>query len=109
MNKPMKNNNIIIGIFLISASFADDGFNDFINVEYETIYSRTAIDYESKVANATSGDIEKFIAQICSMLQSKSEKEECYKIDSMTDKIKNMLEGGMDEKEICYKLSFCNK
>ncbi len=53
MNKFTKNNNIIIiGIFLISASFADDGFNDFINVEYETIYSRTAIDYESKVVQA---------------------------------------------------------
>ena len=53
MNKPTKNNNlIIIGLFLISASFADDKLNNLINDEYENIYSRTAIDYESKVVQA---------------------------------------------------------
>ena len=53
MNKPMKNNNlIIIGLFLISASFADDKLNNLINDEYENISSRTAIDYDTKVVQA---------------------------------------------------------
>ena len=53
MNKPTKNNNlIIIGLFLISASFADDKLNNLINDEYETISSRTAIDYDTKVVQA---------------------------------------------------------
>ena len=53
MNKPTKNNNlIIIGLFLISASFADDKLNNLINDEYENISSRTAIDYDTKVVQA---------------------------------------------------------
>jgi hypothetical protein len=53
MNKPTKNNNlIIICLFLISASFADDKLNNLINDEYENISSRTAIDYDTKVVQA---------------------------------------------------------
>ena len=53
MNKPTKNNNlIIIGLFLISTSIADDGLNNLINDEYENISSRTAIDYDTKVVQA---------------------------------------------------------
>ena len=53
MNKSTKNNNlIIIGLFLISASFADDKLNNLINDEYENISSRTAIDYDTKVVQA---------------------------------------------------------
>jgi len=50
MNKPTKYNNlIIIGLFLISASSADDMLNKMINDEYENISNRTAIDYNTKV------------------------------------------------------------
>ena len=50
MNKHTKNSNIIIiGLLLLSASFADDKMNNFINDEYENITSRTAIDYDTKV------------------------------------------------------------
>jgi len=48
-----KNNKlIIIGLFLVSASFADDMLNQMINDEYENISSRTAIDYDTKVVQA---------------------------------------------------------
>ena len=43
---------IIIGLFLVSASFADDMLNQMINDEYENISSRTAIDYDTKVVQA---------------------------------------------------------
>ena len=53
MRKPMKNNKlIIICLFLISTSIADDGLNNLINDEYENISSRTAIDYDTKVVQA---------------------------------------------------------
>ena len=43
---------IIISLFLVSASFADDMLNKMINDEYENISSRTAIDYDTKVVQA---------------------------------------------------------
>ena len=43
---------IIIGLFLVSASFADDMLNQMINDEYENISSSTAIDYDTKVVQA---------------------------------------------------------
>ena len=53
MNKQTKYNNlIIIGLFLVSASFANDNLNNLINDEYENISSRIAIDYNSKVVQA---------------------------------------------------------
>ena len=50
MCKPMKNNKlIIICLFLISTSIADDKLNNLINDEYENISDRTSIDYYTKV------------------------------------------------------------
>ena len=50
MFKPVnKNNIIIIGIFFINASFADDELNNLINDEYENMSNRTSLDYHSKV------------------------------------------------------------
>ena len=50
MFKPLnKNNIIIIGIFFINASFADDELNNLINDEYENMSNRTSLDYHSKV------------------------------------------------------------
>ena len=46
----MKNNKlIIICLFLISTSIADDKLNNLINDEYENISDRTSIDYYTKV------------------------------------------------------------
>ena len=53
MCRSTKNNKlIIIGLFLVSISFADDMLNKMINDEYENISSRTAIDYDTKVVQA---------------------------------------------------------
>jgi len=54
-------------------------------------------------------DIERIIGAVCKLLRLKSQREECEKIDSMIDKIKDMIIGGLDRKEICYKMGFCNK
>ena len=69
----------------------------------------TIVDYELTKSNETINDIEKIIGRVCSMLRLKSQREECYDIDNMIDEIKNMIIGGLDKKEICYKIGFCNK
>ena len=43
------------------------------------------------------------------MLAIKKERTECYDIDKMIDEIRNMIIGGLDRREICYKMGFCNK
>lgn len=67
------------------------------------------VEHELKKSNETINDIEKIIKIVCGMLRLESQREECYKIDNMIDEIKNMIIGGLDRKEICYKMGFCNK
>ena len=67
------------------------------------------VEHELNTANKTVSDIERIIGAVCKMLRLKSQREECEKIDSMIDKIKDMIIGGLDRKEICYKMGFCNK
>ena len=69
----------------------------------------TIVDYELTKSNETINDIEKLIAAVCGMLRLKSQREECNEIDNMIDVIKNMIISGLDKKEICYKIGFCNK
>lgn len=59
------------------------------------------------LANETITDIEKVIERICSLLLSKPKREVCYNVDNDIDEIKNMIIGGLDRKEICYKMGLC--
>lgn len=59
------------------------------------------------LANETITDIEKVIERICSLLLNKPKREVCYKVDQEIDEIKNMIIGGLDRKEICYKMGLC--
>ena len=67
------------------------------------------VDHELNRSNTTINEIEKIIGKVCGILRLKPQREECYEIDGMIDKIKNMIIGGLDRKEICYKMGFCNK
>lgn len=67
------------------------------------------VEHELSRSNETIEDIEKIIGRVCSMLAIKKERTECYDIDKMIDEIRNMIIGGLDRKEICYKMGFCNK
>ncbi len=59
------------------------------------------------LANETITDIEKVIERICSLMLNKPKREVCYKVDEEIDEIKNMIIGGLDRKEICYKMGLC--
>ena len=65
------------------------------------------IERRLNLANETITDIEKVIERICSLLLSKPKREVCYKIDEDIDEIKNMIIGGLDRREICYKMGLC--
>ena len=58
-------------------------------------------------ANQTVDEIEKIVKRICSLMLNKEKREVCYKIDEDIDEIKNMIIGGLDRKEICYKMGLC--
>ena len=60
-------------------------------------------------ANETIDDIEKLVERICSLMLSKPKREACDVIVHDIDEIKNMIMGGLDRKQICYKMELCPK
>ena len=77
----------------------------------ELIYGELIVNiikYELKESNKTIVIIEKIIDEICSKLEDKSKQKECYEIVNDIDFIKNLILKGLDPKDICVDIGFCN-
>lgn len=98
----------------------NNSINTISNYSIETKYKNTTkpscelcntivkiIQYELTVGNKTITNIEKIIKEICSILGNKIEKQECYSIENIINYVTQLLLDGLNPKEICYKLGFC--
>tara|TARA_B100001094_G_C17984647_1_gene696998 strand:- start:300 stop:677 length:378 start_codon:yes stop_codon:yes gene_type:complete len=65
------------------------------------------VEHRLNTSNTTINVIEEIINRICSLMLSKPKREVCQTIIKDIDKVKDMIIGGLDPKDICYKMELC--
>lgn len=83
-----------------------DSLKDKIECEFcENIVS--IVEHRLNKSNTTINTIEEIINRICNLMLSKPKREVCHTIIKDIDKVKDMIIGGLDPKDICYKMELC--
>ena len=62
---------------------------------------------ELKISNDTINEVETIMREVCNDVRLEPKKEECLAIVNDIDKIKNLIIDGLQPKQICYRIGFC--
>ena len=62
---------------------------------------------ELKVSNDSINEVESIMREVCNHTHPEVKKRECNSIIDDINEIKNLIIGGLEPRQICYKIGFC--
>ena len=62
---------------------------------------------ELKVSNDSINEVEAIMREVCNHTHPEVKKRECNSIIDDINEIKNLIIGGLEPRQICYKIGFC--
>ena len=62
---------------------------------------------ELKVSNDSINEVEAIMRQVCNHTHPEVKRRECNTIIDEINEIKNLIIGGLEPRQICYKIGFC--
>ena len=62
---------------------------------------------ELKVSNDSINEVEAIMREVCNHTHPEVKKRECNSVLDDINEIKNLIIGGLEPRQICYKIGFC--